>query len=66
MDRPVSIHTASPGVVLTSEVITASGQVVMPSGVTLTGELIEQLRRLGVYTLIIRREAQDLRFSAKR
>jgi len=66
MDRPVSIHTASPGDVLTSEVITASGQVVMPSGVTLTGELIEQLRRLGVYTLIIRREAQDLRFSAKR
>jgi len=66
MDMPVSIHTASPGDVLVSEVITASGQVVMPSGVTLTGELIEQLRRLGVYTLIIRREAQDLRFSAKR
>lgn len=55
MDRPVSIRTANPGDILASEVITAEGKIVMPSGVTLTRELLEQLRQLGVYTLIIRK-----------
>lgn len=61
MDKPVSIHAAHPGDILASEVITAAGQVVMSAGVTLTGEILEQLRLLGVYTLIVRKQLPDPR-----
>ncbi|WP_165861092.1 hypothetical protein [Paenibacillus paeoniae] len=55
MTRPISIHAARPGDILASEVITASGNVIMPSGLTLTDEILENLRLYGVYTLIIRK-----------
>lgn len=55
MEKTVSIHGVSPGDVLASEVITAAGNVVMPSGVTLTKEMLDQLKELGVYTLIVRK-----------
>lgn len=55
MDKPVSIHGATPGDVLADEVITASGRVVMPSGVTLTEEMLAHLKEAGVYTLVIRK-----------
>lgn len=54
MEKPVSIKAANPGDVLAGEVITAAGRVLLPSGVTLTREILDDLKRDGVYTLIIR------------
>ncbi|MBJ6360760.1 hypothetical protein ACFOQM_05495 [Paenibacillus sp. GCM10012307] len=55
MAQPISIHAAKPGDILASEVITASGNIVLPSGVTLTRDILDHLKRFGVYTLIIRK-----------
>ncbi|MFC5401380.1 hypothetical protein [Cohnella soli] len=55
MEKTISIHGANPGDVLADDVITATGSIAMLSGVTLTREMLDHLKQLGVYTLIIRK-----------
>ncbi|RED58040.1 hypothetical protein [Cohnella lupini] len=53
MAKAISAKAANPGDVLAREVITAAGIVLLPSGVTLTREILDKLKQFGVYTLII-------------